>query len=284
VPAVQLCARRFAETHPEDAARLLEQSPSADAASILSELPSKVGASVVNQMNLAAGAEILSLLSLEQAAAVAAEAPLSSAASMLRRLDATRRAELVAALPEDRREQLDRLLAYEDGTVGAVTDPEVLAIPSDLTSEAAQRLLLRRTGTFHHQLYVVDRARRLLGYLHVRDLVRAASKTPVTSIMRPPTVRLQAGARLASSISLAAWRDLDAIPVVDNTGILLGILRHRQLRQLGAKPMPSGLTDTLVGLSELYWLGLSTLLPSLQVHDQSARTTPKPRAGGERGS
>jgi len=284
VPAIQLCARRFAETHPEDAARLLEQSASADAVPFLSELPSKVGASVVSQMNLAAGAEILSLLSLEQAAAVTAELPLSCAASMLRRLNATQRAELVAALPEYRREQLERLLEYADGTVGAVTDPEVLAIPSDLTSEAAQHLLLRRTGTFHHQLYVVDRAHRLLGYLHVRDLVRAASTTPVTSIMRPPTVRLQAGARLAGSTYLAAWRDLDAIPVVDNSGILLGILRHRQLRQLGVKPTPSGLTDTLVGLSELYWLGLSTLLPSLQVHDQPARTTPTPRAGGKRGS
>ncbi|MEJ2237166.1 MAG: CBS domain-containing protein [Gemmatimonadales bacterium] len=262
--AVQLCARHFAETHPDDAARLVEQSVSAEAAEFLAELPPNITASILSQMSLTAGAESLSLLDQERAAAVVTELGVVSAASLLRRLDAARRTELVAALPEERREQLKLLLEYPDGTVGAAADPEVLAIPSDLTSEAAQRLLRRRTGMFHHQLYVVDRAGRLRGYVHVRDLVRAAPKEPVSGVMRPATTQLQASAKMASTVSHPAWRDMDAIPVVDKSGILLGILRHRQLRRLAARPADSSLTGTLLGFSELYWLGLSMFLPFVQ--------------------
>jgi magnesium transporter len=261
VPAVELCARRFAEAHPEDAARLLEQSTASDIALFLGELPASTVATVMSQMSLAAGAENLALLDVDLAASVVDELPLASAASLLRRLDHTTRAHLLERLPEHRRDQLNRLLESGDGTVGSVTDPEVLAIPSDMTSEAAQRLLRRRTGVFHHQLYVVDSTWHLLGYLHVRDLVRAAPEAPITTVMRPASVRLRAGAGLANSMSHPAWRDMDAIPVVDNSGVLLGIVRHRQLRQLGAKSPALGITEALIGLSELYWVGLSTLLP-----------------------
>lgn len=259
--AVQLCARHFAEAHPDDAARLVEQSVSDEAAEFLGDLPPNVTASILSQMSLTAGAETLSLLDQERAAAVVSELTILSAAPLLQRLDPARRVELVAALPDGRRQQLERLLEYPEGTVGAATDPEVLAIPSDLTNEAAQRLLRRRTGMFHHQLYVVDRAGRLHGTLHLRDLVRAAPKEPVSTMMRPATMQLQASSKIANTLSHPAWHDMDAVPVVDKSGVLLGILRHRQLRRLAARPADSSLTGTLLGFSELYWLGLSMFFP-----------------------
>lgn len=262
--AVQLCAQHFAETHPDDAARLLEQSVSAESAEFLAELPPNVTAGIMNQMSLAAGAENLSLLENEHAAAVVTELAVVSAASLLRKLDPARRTELLAALPEGRRVQLERLLEHPEGTVGAGTDPEVLAIPSDLTNEAAQRLLRHRKGTFHHQLYVVDRAGRLKGYVHMRDLMSAVPKDPVSSVMLPATIQFQAGTKIASTVSHPAWHDMDAVPVVDRSGVLVGILRHRHLRGLAARPADSRLTGTLLGFSELYWLGLSMFLPFVQ--------------------
>jgi Mg/Co/Ni transporter MgtE len=261
--AIQYCARRFAEAHPEDSARVLEQSQSTDTAPFLAELPAEVAALVMGNMSLAAAAENLSLLTSERAVAVASELPVGSLALVLRRIDPARRTEILAALPDDRGKQVARLLEYASGTVGAAVDPEVMAIPSDVTNETARRLLRRRGGLFHHQLYVVDRSRRLMGFVHVRDLVRATPSEPISNIMRPATVRLQANARLASALSHHAWRDMDAIPVVDRTEVLLGILRHRQLRRLGSQPRESGIARTLLDLSEVYWIGLSSLFPSI---------------------
>jgi magnesium transporter len=232
-------------------------------------------------MGLAAGAEALSSLGLNHAVALAAELPLGSAVSLLRRLDSIRRADLVTGFPEDRRHQVRPLLECADNTVGAIADPEVLGIPDDRTSGEALHFLRRREGKFHHQLYVVDRAGRLLGCVHMRDLLRAGPKQTVTSIMRAATVRFQADAKLASSIHHPGWRDLDAIPVVDDTGVLVGVLRHRQLRQLGERPPAFGLSSTLIGFSELFWIGLSALLPVAQGNQTGDHTARGPHAGGE---
>jgi len=281
VPAAQLCARRFAAAHPQDAARLLEQSPAAEAAPFLSELPAVDSAQVLSQMSLAPAAETLSLMGLQQAAALTDRLPFDSAAALLRRLDPERSAGLIAVLSEERRAYLERLLEYAAGTVGAVTDPEVLAIPSDLTIEDAQRLLKKRAGLFHHQLYVVDRDRRLLGFLHVRELLRAPAKAPVTSAMSPAAVRLRAKARLSSSLSHPAWAEIDAIPVVDDAGVLLGIVRHRQLRRLQSTATTGGVTGALLGLSELYWIGLSAFLPGGGTPAGSQRGAAAQQAGGK---
>ncbi len=280
VPAMQLCARHFAEAHPADAARVLEQAPSAEVAVLLRKLSPEVCAGVVSQMSLAAAAETLSSLDSEYAATICGELSPGIGALLLRRIDSSQRMGIMARLPEDRRQELDRLLEYPDGTVGAATDPEVLAIPSDLTCEAAQRLLRRRRGTFHHQLYVVDRTRRLLGHVHVRDLLRASPKLPVTTLMQPAAVQLQAGARMTTVVSNPAWRLMDAAPVVDKAGVLLGILRHRQLRRLGEAPAGVGITGTLVGLSELYWIGLSRFLPAIPERTQSDPAAPERTDGG----
>jgi magnesium transporter len=265
--------------HPDEAARVFEKRPAADAQSFLTDLPPNVVAGVLSQTSLAASAEILSLLNPDHAAAVTSELPRGSAASLLRRIDPSLRSKLLAALSEDLRDQLNRLLTYPDGTVGAATDPEVLAIPDDLTVDEAQRLLRSRKATVHHQLYVVDRSRRLIGYLHVRDLVRASPKAAITSVMRPAAVQIQASARLASSISHPAWRELDAIPVVDNGGVLLGILRHRQLRRLQSSQASGELAETLFSLSELCWMGLSSMiLPTAKVERLRGR-----RPGSESG-
>ncbi len=261
MPATQVCACRFSAAHPEDAARLLEQSPAAESALFLSDLPVADAARVLRQMSLASGAENLSLMNLQQAAALTDQLPLDSAASLLRRLGPDRRTDLLAALPVERRDYLKQLLEYPDGTLGAVIDPEVLALPNDISVAEAERLLRKHAGLFHHQLYVVDRGRRLLGFLHIRELLRAPGKAPVSSVMSPAAVRLPAKARLSSSLSHPAWAESDAIPVVDDSGVLLGIVRHRQLRRLQSSTTTGGITGTLLGLSELYWVGLSAFLP-----------------------
>jgi len=212
VSVLSLCAREFATKHPEEAARVVGQEPAADTQLLLGELPANIAAAVLSKMSLTAAAEALSLVCPGHAAAVTTELPPGNAALLLRRLDPELHSSLFAALSEDLRDQLNRLLEYPNGTVGAVTDPEVLVIPEDLYADAAQRLIRRRKATVHHQLYVVDGSRRLLGYLHVRDLVRASPKASIIDVMQPATVQVLVSSRLASIVSHPAWRDLDASP------------------------------------------------------------------------
>lgn len=63
------------------------------------------------------------------------------------------------------------------------------------------------------------------------------------------------------------WREWDALPVVERSGAFVGAIKHKTLRRLGGPDIdPAGmqpLVQVLVGLGELYWLGLTGLLESL---------------------
>lgn len=259
--AQSACAGNFAETHPRDAARVVEQSMPDAAAAYLSSLPSPTASAVLTHMSQTAGASCLSLMAAEHAAPIVAELTPGFAAALLRKLAIERHTGLLGSVTADRKELLSRLLSYPEGSAGALTDPDILTLPDDISIAEAQTLLRRQRGKYYHQAYVVDRANRLMGVIHVRELVRGQARDPVVGIMRPATVSLPATARMASVQAHPAWRELDAIPVLDDSGLLLGIVRHRQMRRQAPAGTSAGLLGTLVGLGELYWIGLSRFLP-----------------------
>ena len=67
-----VCARSFIETHPADAARLVEQHPAAESAAFLEEVSVSAAAGVIERMNQAVGAECLESMRPERGGAVVA--------------------------------------------------------------------------------------------------------------------------------------------------------------------------------------------------------------------
>jgi len=261
--AQQVCARGFAERHPEDAARLIELRPVAESATFLEELPAAAAAGVVERMSPAAAADCLASMSPERGATVVESLPPAIAAALLRRLRPEQQEGVLTLLPAEAMDGFRRLLSYPKDTVGSITDPGVLALPRDVSVGAALRQLRRHHGAAHHHVYVVDRAMCLVGVIHIRDLVSGRSKDTLSTIMRPARARLSASSRLASAVAHPAWRGVDTLPVTDESGVLLGMVRHRQVRQFDSVDAASGIATTLLGLGELYWIGLSAFLPGV---------------------
>ncbi len=261
--AQDVCARGFAEAHPQDAARLIEQYAAPAAAAFIDGLTADAAAAVIERMNPVAAVGCLSLMEPERGSAVIAALSPRVAVALLRRLPHAEQDALVSALPDDSQDRVRRLLSYGENTVGSVTDPDVLALAHDLSLGEALRQLRRHHRAAHHHVYVVDRSQRLVGVMHIRDLVGARAKGTLAGIMQPADESLVATSRLASAAAHPAWRHLDTLPVIDDSGVLLGMLRYRQLRQLDTTTGPGGITDTLLSLGELYWIGLSTFLPGV---------------------
>jgi Mg/Co/Ni transporter MgtE len=90
----------------------------------------------------------------------------------------------------------------------------------------------------------------------------ARPKELLADVMRPKPIRLDASADVATVAAHPAWREFDALPVVDSSGRLIGGIPHRAVRRLDWERTGPVLA-TLVGLSELYWAGLSGIIASL---------------------
>jgi magnesium transporter len=274
--ASEVCARGFVERHPADAARVIELHPISEAAAFLEELPIAVASRVVERMSPASGADCLVSVSTERGAAIVESLLPAIAAALLRRMRPEQQEELSSLLQEDMKDRFRRLMTFPPESVGSLADPGVLTLPQDVTLGEALRQLRRHRGAAHHHVYVIDRTQRLIGVVHIRDLATGQAKDVLSTVMQPLRAQLSAGISAASAAGHTAWRDVDTLPVVDESGTLLGMVRYRQLRQLEPAFAAHNVVDTLLRLGELYWMGLSTLLPgvarSADVHESPRET------------
>jgi magnesium transporter len=254
-------ALAFVAQHPDDAARLLERQPAADCATVLAHLPPEMAAGVFQLMGPSAASACAASLADERLAAVLEALPADAIAPAVRRIEPGRRDRLVALLPSERRRQLAAVLSYPDDSAAAIADPFVYTLPDDVAVGDAQRQLKGSPHVYYY-LYIVTRQGTLAGAINVPELMAARPRQALASVMRRELVTLDALTDLATVAAHPAWRALDALPVVDGTGRLIGAIRHRTVRHLELDRGPP-IVETIVRLSEMYWAGLSAILSSL---------------------
>lgn len=258
--------RRFLEGHPGDAARLLEQLPAADAAATLEAVRPTDAAAVLLHMDPTEAAFCLSLLDAAAAGRVLDELPLDVAAALLRRLDASAREAALARAAPEAVAALGRLLLYPEGTAGAVMDPRVLALPSDLSvGEALERVRRSPRYTLYY-VYIVDRRQKLVGVMNLREMMLADPAEKLSAQMTTGLESVGGHADQAHVLDHPGWRRLHALPVVDRDEIFLGAIRYETLRRLEEEdggPEAGQALQTVVSLGELCWIGMAGMLAGL---------------------
>lgn len=255
----------FAGAHPEDAARILEGSSPQDVAAFLPEIPAEVAAALLARMQLSFAADCLSLVEGERAAEIGERLRLDRAALLLRRMDDPDAERILGTLSEDRARRLRALMRYPEGTAAAIADPEVATLTPDITVGTARKRLERSRPHVHPNLYVIDRDGRLVGVLGAGALLQARAGDRVESLMRADVITVSAHTDVGALAVHPAWRELDALPVVDRTGLFLGVVRHRRIRQLldsNRRDDESGLA-VLAMMADLYWISLSSLVSGM---------------------
>lgn len=277
---VDLC-RAFLDAHRGEAAHVLERLGGRDAASLLEAMPAETAARVLEQMMSTVAAEGLSHMPAAVGAALIARLRLDQGAALLRRLDDAHQAQMLEQLPRIEADALRALLRYPPHTAGALMDPRVPAVGDDVTVADALAVLRRSPGHVLDDIYVTNRAHRLLGAVAIRELLLARPDSVVRNLARAVS---PVGARMGHSAILAhqGWRHHRALPVVDEDWQLVGAIRHETFRALedaarGAAQRPDAVA-TVFALGELYWIGLFGIVDAL-----ASIVTGKPRRAGDSG-
>lgn len=261
----QRLGARFAGTHPEEAARILEGSAPEHVARFLIEIPADTAAALVERMQLSFAADSLSHIEEERVAEICEAVRLDHAALLLRRMDDADKERILETLPKDRARRLRALMRYPEGTAAAIADPEVATLTPDLTVGSARKRLERSRPHVYPNLYVVDRDGRLVGVLGAGALLQARPAARIESLMRSEVISISAHTDVEALAVHPAWRELDALPVVDRTGLFLGVVRHRRIRQLLDSSRRDDQSDlsVLATMAELYWISLSGLVSGM---------------------
>lgn len=265
--AAKLLAKNFTLEHPSDAALILEAMTHDAAARYIEDLPPQSAARLLQTMVPSSAAPCVARLAPQCFAQVISLLPLDRAAGLLRRLDSEQQRVLLTQAPASVATLLGRILRYPQNCAGALMDPQILALPQEISVSEA---LARVRQTAHHALYylyVVDREQRLVGVLNLRELMLAPAKNNLGAVMHREVSSLTAFSDRTAIIDHPGWRNVHALPVVDDQGIFLGVLRYETLRRLeSASKPPTAAGDALsavLTLGELCWVGLAGVMTDL---------------------
>jgi magnesium transporter len=127
--------------------------------------------------------------------------------------------------PEDRQETL-QLLGFPEESVGRLMTPDYVAVRPEWTVDGALAHV-REKGMDSETInivYVTDARWKLLGVLGLRRLILAAPAERIADIMEESVIGISAREDREKAVELIRRYDLVALPVVDASGILLGIV------------------------------------------------------------
>lgn len=218
--------RKLSRLHPADIAFVLESLPRAERLHLWRSVPAGLHGAVLLEVADAVRASLIS--DMERVEIINATRRLDSddIADLVPHLPSDVVQEVLAALPNDDRDEVQQVLAFPEGTVGALMDFDMVSIREDTRIEVVLRYLRRlgRLPDYTNKLMVVDRGGMLTGVLFLRDLLLHPTERAVGEVMdrEPACFRTDDDAREAAR---AFDRyGLVAAPVVNSHGQLVGRL------------------------------------------------------------
>lgn len=273
----------FIESHPVDAARVLERIAPQNVAALLADMPARLAAPVVRSMLPLHAARCLESMDDHSVPGLLRAMGPQSGVAVLHYMAESRRNDLLVQLPTAQSMAYRLLLGYPEDTVGAWMDPRVLAMPADTTADAALRRLREAGDEGNAGIFVLGNGQRLLGHVAPSDLLRAAAEMPLYKIMRKTGYTLPARATIRAVEEHAGWDDFQSLPVVEGDERFVGALNRGVLARafLRNRPNPStgGYGDMVANVAGSYWTGVASLIQLIV----SLLPVSRPRAEGETG-
>jgi magnesium transporter len=212
--------------HPADVAFILEALPLEDRLVVWDLVKADRDGEILLEVSDAVRESLIASMDPRELVAAAETLEADEIADLVPDLPEDVVQEVVRALPLEEREQLRAAMSYQEGTVGALMDFEMVTVREDVTLETVTRYLRRldELPANTDQLFVVDRAQRLKGTLPIARLVVTDLETEVAQVMVPESVKLFADDGAEAAAQAFERYDLVSAPVVDAFNRLLGRL------------------------------------------------------------
>lgn len=216
-------------------------------AEILSEADSDVAAQVLEEaLTPERAVELLHRMEPDDVSDLLEHLPEALANELLERMQAADRS------------QVEDLARYDSATAGGIMSPRFFALQRDTTvKEAIEALQADADVEMAFYVYVINEVEQLLGVVSLRQLVISKPETRLFDIMTSDLIRVAPDVDQEEVAKLASRYGLLAIPVVNGSNELLGIVTIDDvidvLREEAAEDMlrMAGAGDELVEQKEV---------------------------------
>ncbi len=170
--------------------------------------------------------DLIEEMKLEDIVEIFEQMPNDDVADLLGRLPEEKSDAILEKMKKAESEEVEDLLRYEDDTAGGIMVPDFIALAEDATARDAIESLQKEHSEVEmpFYLYVVDDYGKLVGVSSLRQLVLVPPDTPLKEFMATDVFSVQTSMDQEEVAKIVARYDILAVPVVDQTNRLVGIV------------------------------------------------------------
>ncbi|MCB0124795.1 MAG: magnesium transporter [Caldilineaceae bacterium] len=212
--------------HPADSAEIITNLDADEQAAVVERFDPPELAQVFSQMHEEDMLDVAQHLDVEALAEVLDEMEPDTAADLLGELEPQAAAELIEQM--DEAAPVVSLMAYDEESAGGIMNTPPASLRRWMTVTEAFTFIKQN---YHDEneifyLYVIDRFGRLFGVVNLRALILADPYQTIEEIMNRDVVSVRTDVDQEEVAQVLARYDLLAVPVVDDTERLVGIIAH----------------------------------------------------------
>jgi len=138
--------------------------------------------------------------------------------------------ELMRLISSKEEQDIRLLSGYPEETCGAEMSSDFVRLHENMTVQQALDEISNQSHILEtiYYLYVLDDQDRLVGLVSAKELLRRISKptTKLREFMKKDLIFVDPNANREEAVNLVDKYDFIAIPVVDRSGVMLGIITH----------------------------------------------------------
>jgi magnesium transporter len=213
------------DLHHADIAEIFDELDSDEAIYIFKILDSEITAEILTELEDDVREKILSGLSAKEIAEELDELDTDDAADIIAELSQSKKEEVISELEDvEHAKDIIDLLRYDEDSAGGLMGKELVKVNENwnvLTCVKEMRIQAENV-TRVHSIYVVDDENRLKGRLSLKDLLTTSTKTPISDVYIKKVDSVRVSASNVEVARIMQKYDLEAIPVVDEMGRLVG--------------------------------------------------------------
>lgn len=209
-----------------DLADLMEPLPVEKEAVVFRLLPREQAAKIFSYLPMERQQELLKAMAHEEVVNILNDMSDDDRTELLEELPAQVTQKLLNSLSPEERRRASQLLGYAEHSVGRLMTPHFVRVrPHWTVAHALDHI--RRYGMDSEtmsMIYVIDEKGKLIDDLRIRQILLAAPDTLVSDLMDSRFVALKATDDQEVAVEVFREADLNALPVTDSEGILIGIV------------------------------------------------------------
>ena len=211
---------------PADIADLIISFPAKEQVIIFRLLSNELAADTFENLELDTQKDLLKAMAKSEVAAILNEMDPDDRTSLLEDLPSAAAKQLIRLLSAEERRIAITLLGYPENSVGRLMTPDYIALKPEWNIEETLKFI-RETAEDKETLnivYVIDDRGKLLDDIKIKEFILARPDEKVSDIMDGNFVALNVHDDQEKAVEVFKKYDRIALPVIDNYGILIGIV------------------------------------------------------------